>query len=83
MIEKKCPYEGLIVPTALHVSKACVMRSVERRKVNGMLFEMKCLRSLLGVSRMDRFYFRNEEVRKRAGIERVLKWFGTLDTWRE
>ena len=31
---------------------------------------MKCLRSLVGVSRMDRV--RNEEVRRRAGIEREL-----------
>ena len=42
------------------------MRSAERTKVN--VLEMKCLRSLVGVSRMDRV--RNEEVRKRAGIER-------------
>ena len=56
------------------------MRSAERRKVN--VLEMKCLRRLVGVSRMDRV--RNEEVRKRAGIEkelsstadhRVLRWF--------
>ena len=44
------------------------MRSAERRKVN--VLEMKCLRSLVGVSRMDRI--RNEEVRRRAGIEREL-----------
>ena len=31
---------------------------------------MKCLRSLFGVSRMDRV--RNEEVRRRAAIEREL-----------
>ena len=43
-----------------------LMRSAERRKVN--VLEMKCLRSLVGVSRMDRV--RNEEVRRRAGIER-------------
>ena len=57
------------------------MRSTERRKVN--VLEMKCLRSLVGLSRMDRV--RNEEVRRRAGIERelasredqsVLRWFG-------
>ena len=75
-------YEGVIVPTALYGAEACGMRSVERRKVN--VLEMKCLRSLAGVSRMDRF--RNEEVRRRAGIEmelasradqRVLRWFGT------
>ena len=56
------------------------MRSAERRKVN--VLEMKCLRSLFGVSPMDRV--RNEEVRRRAGIERglssradqrVLRWF--------
>ena len=57
------------------------MRSAERRSVN--VLEMKCLRSLVGVSRMDRG--RNEEVRRRAGIERelssradqrVLRWLG-------
>ena len=56
------------------------MRNAERRKVN--VLEMKCWRSLVGVSRMDRV--RNEEVRRRAGIERelassadqrVLRWF--------
>ena len=47
---------------------------------------MKCLRSLVGVSRIDRV--RNEEVRRRVGIERelasradqrVLRWFGHLE----
>ena len=42
------------------------MRSDERRKVN--VLEMKCLRSLVGVSQMDRVG--NEEVRSRAVIER-------------
>ena len=61
------------------------MRSAERRKVN--VLEMKCLRSLVGVSRMDRV--RNEElVRRRGGIERelasradqrVLRWFGHVE----
>ena len=60
------------------------MRSAERRKVNAL--EMKCLRSLVGVSRMDRV--RNEEVLMRAGIERelasgadqrVLRWFGHVE----
>ena len=48
---KKCLYEGVIVPTALHGAEAWGMRSAERRKVNAL--EMKCLRSLVGVSRMD------------------------------
>ena len=44
------------------------MRSAERRKVN--VLEIQYLRSLVGVSRMDTV--RNEEVHKRAGIEREL-----------
>ena len=60
------------------------MRSAERRKVT--VLEMKFLRSLVGVSRMDRV--RNEDVCRRAGIERelasradqrVLRWFGHVE----
>ena len=65
---KKCLYEGVVVPTALYRAEACGMRSAESRKVN--VLEMKCLRSLVGVSRMDRVT--NEEVRRRAEIEREL-----------
>ena len=81
---KKCLYEGVIVPTALYGPDSWGMRSAERRKVS--FLEMKCLRSLVGVSRMDRV--RNEEVRRRAGIERelasradqsVLRWFGHVE----
>ena len=62
----KCLYEGgIIVPTALYIAEERGMRSCDRRKVN--VLEMKCLRSLVGVSRMDRV--RNGEVRRRAGIE--------------
>ena len=80
MKAKKCLYEGVIVPTALYGAEAWGMRSAERTKVN--VLAMKCLRSLVGVSRMDRV--RNEDVRRRAGIERdlasredqkVLRWF--------
>ena len=45
---KKCIYEGVIVPTALYGAEAWGMRSAERMKVN--VLEMKCLRSLVGVS---------------------------------
>ena len=80
----KCQYEAVIVPTALFGAEAWGMRSAERRKVN--VLEMKCLISLVGVSRMERA--RNEEVRRRAGIERelascadqrVLRWFGHVE----
>ena len=81
---KKCLYEGVIVPTALYGAEAWGMRSAERRKV--IVLEMKRLKSLIGVSRMDRV--RNEEVRRRAGIERelasradqrALRWFGHVE----
>ena len=62
---KKCLYEGVIVPTALYGADAWGMGSAERRKVN--VLEMKCLRSLVGVTLMNRV--RSEEVRRRAGIE--------------
>ena len=55
---KTCLYQGVIVPTALYGAEASGIRSVERRKVN--VLEMKCLRSLVGVSRMDRVT--NEEL---------------------
>ena len=81
---KRCLYEGVIVPRALYGAEAWGMRSAERSKVN--VLEMKCLRSLVGVSRMDRVMY--EEVRRRAGIEmelasradqRVLRWFGRVE----
>ena len=81
---KKCLYEGvIIVPTALYGAEAWGSRSAERREVN--VLEMKCLRSLVGVSRMDRVG--NEEVRRRAGTkgiasradQRVLRWFGHVE----
>ena len=60
------------------------MKSAEGRKVN--VLEVNCLRSLVGVSRIDRV--RNEEVGTRAGIkielasredQRVLRWFGHVE----
>ena len=50
------------------------------------VLEMKCLRSLVGVSRMDRV--RNEDVHRRAEIgreletgvdQRILRWFGHME----
>ena len=78
---KKCLYEEVTVSTALYGAEAWGIRSAERWKVNAL--EIKCLRSLVGVSRLDKV--RNEEVRRRAGIkgelasrtdQRVLRWFG-------
>ena len=57
-------------------------------KIFTFVLEMKCLRSLVGVSRMDRV--KNKEVRRRAGIEmelqsradqRVLRCLGMWKEW--
>ena len=45
---KKCQYEGVILPAALYEAEAQSMRIADRWKVN--VHEMKCLRSLVGVS---------------------------------
>ena len=49
---KKCLYGGVIVPAALCGAEAWGVGGAKRGKVN--VLEMKCLRSLVGVSRMDR-----------------------------
>ena len=80
---KKCLYEGVIEPTALYGAEAWGMRSAERSKVN--LLEMKCLKSLVIVSRIHSL---EREVRRRTGIEReltsradqrALRWFGHVE----
>ena len=81
---KKSLYERVIVPTALYGAEAWGMRGAEKWKVN--VLEMKCLRSVVGMSQMARV--RNEEVRMRDGIgrelangahQRVLRWFGHVE----
>ena len=77
-------YEKVAVPTVMYGSESCGMKVTERQKLN--VFEMKCLRSMTGVSRLDRV--RNEVVRARTGVRRelaarvdvnVLRWFGHVE----
>ena len=84
MNAKRRLYEGIVVPTALYGAETWNMRAAERRRLNVM--EMRCLRSMCGVTRMDRV--RNEEVRRRTGVVReladraeqgVLRWFGHME----
>ena len=51
IMSKKCLYEGVTVPMVLYGAVALGMRSAERRRVN--VLEIKCLRSLVGVSRIE------------------------------
>ena len=81
---KRVLYEKVIVPTVTYGSELWGMKVSERRRLN--VFEMKCLRSMAGVSRLDRI--RNEEVRERTGMRKeladrvdmnVLRWFGHVE----
>ena len=81
---EKCLFKRVIVPTVWYGAEAWGMRSAGRMIM--VVLEINCLISLLEVSRMDED--RNEEVRRRAGIEielasrtdqRVLRWFGHVE----
>ena len=81
---KRSLYQSVVMPTVLYGAETWGTRVAERRKVD--VFEMKCLRSMVGVSRMDRV--RNEEVRARSDIRKKLSeradvnainWFGHME----
>ena len=72
------------MPTVMYGSESWGTKVTERQKLN--VFEMKCLRSMTGVSRLDRV--RNEVVRARTGVRRelaarvdmnVLRWLGHVE----
>ena len=80
---KKTLYQQVIVPTVTYGAETWGLGEAERCRLN--VFEMKCLRPMVGVTRRDRI--RNEEIRRRTGIEetlaekvdrRVLHWFGQV-----
>ena len=84
MEAKKVLYEGVVVPTVLYGSETWGLREAESRKLG--VLEMRCLRSMCRLTLRDRI--RNEEVRRRAGVERklpsrvdqnVLRWFGHME----
>ena len=84
-------YRALILSIATYASETWALTAATERKL--LVFEMQCLRSILGVSRMSRI--RNEEIRRCTGSEKTivevikdkrLKWFGHVcrkptDSW--
>ena len=62
---KKVLYEKVVVPTVMYGSELWGMKVTERQKLNA--FEMKCLSSVSGISRVDRI--RNEVVRAGSACE--------------
>ena len=84
MNAKKTLYESIIVPTVLYGGEAWGLKKAERERLDVM--EMKCLRSMCGVTRLDRV--ENVELRRRVGVsrpmgvraqEKVLSWFGHME----
>ena len=66
------------------LQRPATLRATERRKLNAL--EVKCLKCLVRVTRIDRVM--NEEVRKRSGMEmemasRVLRWFRHMERIKE
>ncbi len=81
MNAKRRLYEGVVFPSVLYGADTWNVREAERNRF--YVIEVRCLRSIVRVKRMDRV--RNEEVRRRAGIvrklservaQRVLSWYG-------
>ena len=74
----------MVVPTVMYGSEAWDIKVTERQKLN--MFEMKCLRSMTGVSQLDRV--RNDAERARTSVRRelaarvdmnILRWFGHVE----
>ena len=74
-------YRALILPIATYASETWTLKSRDINKLES--FEMRCLRSILGITRRDRI--RNTEIRKKLNIkqtitqfirEKRLRWFG-------
>ena len=74
-------YKALILPIATYGAESWTLRKSDIHKLE--VFEMRCLRSILGVHLMDKI--RNSDIRQRLNItksiteevsQRRLKWFG-------
>ena len=77
-------YESIVVPGMLYGSETWAMSARDRSRLE--VVEMKCLRSICGVTRMDRL--RNEYIRNRCDLKNgigvkvernVLRWFGHIE----
>ena len=77
-------YNALILPIATYASETWTLKESDNQKL--LVFEMKCLRAILGVSLHNRL--RNERIRKRLSIEKTIverirlrriKWFGHVN----
>ena len=77
---KRALFNTIFLPTLCYQCQTWTMTSDDKRKI--VTTEMRCLRRIMGVSRLDRI--RNEDIRKMVGTTPILKyikkqqvkWFG-------
>ena len=69
--------ERVVLPTVLYRAETWGVRAEERRRLN--VFEMKCLRSMAGVTLRD--MINNDVVRFRTGIMKKLEERGFEKVW--
>ena len=62
-------YEAVVIPTLTYGCETWVLKEKEKSRLQAT--EMRVLRKITGVSRLD--HIRNESVRERLGLEPVLK----------
>ena len=62
---KKMMHESIVVPTVFYRAETWSLNAREKWRLNVM--EIKCLRSICGVTVRDKI--RNEEIRRRVGIQ--------------
>ena len=81
---KRAMHQGIAVTTVLYVAETWGASVRDRKRLDVM--EMKCLISMCGVNMRDRV--RNEEIRRRVGIQdilsermdrRVMSWYGHIE----
>ena len=77
-------YKSIVVPSLVYGSESWSLSARDRSRLE--VVEMKCLRSICGLRRVDRV--RNEEIRRRCQMEvsiserveqNVLRWFGHME----
>ena len=88
MRTKRGLYESIIVPTALYGAETWGLKVEDKKRLDVM--EMKCLRSMSGVTIWDRNT--NESIRGRTGVksklsnraeQKTLRWFGHMERMNE
>ena len=79
---------SLYTPYPSFLTHICNMAVAEKKRLDVM--QMRCLRSMCGVTHMDQV--RNEEVQRRTGVmielvgqaeQSVLRWFGHMERMEE